>query len=353
MAPARNHNLMGYHVDTARIRRVREPLWFLRSALNDRERNVILAGLREGRLVRVLRGCFVDKTVWTGWFPEERLLARTIAVAEMNARYAPLFSHHSAAVLWGLPLFRLTDLRVHLLTPTASPGRSSQTVMRHIGDWRDDEEVHIAGIRATSVTRTLLDLARIAAPEMAITAADAGMRALFGSHRANDGETSEEWRDAQLLRLDEIAGHRGVRRARQIIALADPRADSPAESVSRLYFDQLGVAVEIQVPVVGPTGANYRVDFEFLGQGAFGEVDGNVKYLDPAFRGGRTAEEIVLHEKEREDEIRGVTGNSMVRWGMQHLDTVRSFGGRLRAYGIRVPRLDALGGGRRDRERFR
>ena len=179
------------------------------------------------------------------------------------------------------------------------------------------------------------------------------MRALFGDQAVCDGDSPAEWRAARLQQLDEMPGHRGVRRARQIIALADPRADSPAESVSRLYLDQLGVAVAIQVPVVGPTGANYRVDFEFVGQRAFGEVDGRVKYLDPTLRRGCSAEEIVLHEKEREDEIRGVTGNSMVRWGVKHLATVRGFGGRLRACGIHVPRLEVPGTRTRDHEHFR
>ena len=175
LAVTRNHDRMMDQVNTARVRRVQDRLWFLRSALNDLECRMIRAGLREGRLVRVVRGCFVDQAVWAAWFPEERLLARTVGVAVLNAQYEPLFSHHSAAVLWGLPLFRLDNLRVHVLTPTRSSGRSSQTVLRHIGDWHDSEACSIAGIRTTSMTRTLVDLARAATPEMALAAVDAGL----------------------------------------------------------------------------------------------------------------------------------------------------------------------------------
>lgn len=358
-----HHARMEHVTDTDRIRRTRDALVFLREALGDTEVRTAQAGVRVGQLARVTRGCFVAASVWDAWFPEQRLLARTIAVAELNARFDPLFSHQSAAVVWGLPLFRVPDLRVHALTPAESPGRSSATVMRHAAVWDADEETRVAGVRVTSLTRTVLDLARAAEPETAITAADAALRALFTCRAGGrDEEAEEAWRSTQLRRLDEMAGRRGVRRGRSIVELADGRADSPAESVSRLYLAQLGVPVAIQVPVVGSNGAQYRVDFEFIGQRTFGEVDGRIKYLDPALRGGRSAEEVVLQEKEREDDIRGTTGNGLVRWGSPHLSGARGLGMRLRAFGLRVPKLEgvvATGAARgrdprrRERERFR
>lgn len=131
------HDARMEHVtDIDRIRRTRGQLIFLREALDDAESRAAQAGVRVGQLARVMRGCFVAAPVWDAWFPEQRLLARTIAVAEMNARFDPLFSHQSAAVLWGLPLFRVPDLRVHALTPAESPGRSSATVMRRCGTQR-------------------------------------------------------------------------------------------------------------------------------------------------------------------------------------------------------------------------
>ncbi|MFD5599595.1 hypothetical protein ACFWHR_06010 [Leucobacter sp. NPDC058333] len=316
-----------------------EHLSFARSALDDLERGAIAAGVREGRLVRVIRGCFVAHEVWSMWFPEQRLLARTLAVAAVNARCAPLFSHQSAAALWGIPLYGLRDLRVHTLTPTARPGRSSATVARHLGEWCSSDETQIFGIRVTSLTRTILDLARCASPEMAISAADSGMRLLFGAQREGVSDPAHEWRAEQLALLDRFPGHRGVRKARHLLKFADPRADSPVESVSRLCLERLDIDVDIQVRVDGVGGARYWVDFEFLGQGIFGEVDGQAKYLDAELRGGRSAEAVVVLEKEREDQIRGITGNSMVRWPPKALTSVRTLGERLHSFGVEVPNL--------------
>ena len=109
------------------------------------------------------------------------------------------------------------------------------------------------------------------------------------------------------------------------------------ESVSRLQLARLRVPHEMQVPVFVGEKLAYWVDFEFTGQQAFGEVDGSAKYLDPAFRNGLSAAEVVLEEKRREDEIRGVTGKRIVRWGVDHLGSARDLGKRLGDFGIRVP----------------
>ncbi len=99
--------------------------------------------------------------------------------------------------------------------------------------------------------------------------------------------------------------------------------------------------MEIQVRVVGPSGDVYWVDFEFLGQRMFGEVDGVMKYADASMRGGRSAEQVVIGEKRREDEIRGVTQFTMARWEPGHTATARALGLRLQAFGLRVPRLES------------
>lgn len=140
---------------------------------------------------------------------------------------------------------------------------------------------------------------------------------------------------------DETKLAAGVRQARQILTLADGRAESVLESVSRLQLSRLGVSHTVQVPISGIHGRPYWVNFEFDGQDIFGEVDGAAKYIDPRFQAGLTPKQTVLAEKRREDEIRGLTGYRVVRWGAQDVLNARLFGDRLAAFGVAVPRLEA------------
>lgn len=276
-----------------RIIRVRGLLLFRRAALdgesNDRQ---LRSAVQRGDLVRVVRGCYMHSAHWTDMREDERLLARTLAVAQLCSRRPPLFSHLSAAAIWGLPLYGLRPdraERVHTLTQPEAPGRSSAVTLRHTGDHTEDDTTTVAGMRVTSLSRTVLDIARWGSPELAIGCADAALRGQLGTGRDRLPPGLEEWRNHQLHALQSLSGNPGTRRARQIIALADPRADSVAESVSRLQLARLGIPFEIQVRVTGLHGTDYWMDFEFLGQQCFGEMDGNLKYTDPALRRGRTS----------------------------------------------------------------
>ncbi|WP_336658664.1 hypothetical protein [Leucobacter sp. USHLN153] len=71
-----------------------------------------------------------------------------------------------------------------------------------------------------------------------------------------------------------------------------------------------------------------------MGQQAFGEMDGRAKYLDEGFRGERSLEQVLLEEKNREDEIRGITGHREIRWGYGDLASLRAFGEKLVRFGI-------------------
>lgn len=326
------------------IVRVREMLLFRRylveTGMSDRK---IEAAVGSGRMVRLVPGAFVLREAWGILRSEERLLARTLAVAHLNRRRTVVFSHHSAAAIWGLPLWSQRDQSVSVLTPIKSPSRRSGSVRRHIDAWGDADICEVAGLQVTTLSKTIVDLARYASPELSIGVADAGLRRMFGFGRNKIvSESSElyEWRGSQLERLEAMRGERGVRRARRQVVLADPRADSVVESVSRLQFSRLQMEVEIQVPVRGSAGQQYWLDFEFLGQRAFGEVDGAVKYADARMLGGGNAHEAVVREKRREDEVRGVENKRIVRWMPESIATPELLGRRMRAFGLRVPSME-------------
>lgn len=290
----------------------------------------LAASLRAGDLIRVRRGWFVEGPAWRMLHPEQRHLVQILATAS-HAQRPPVFSHQSAAVLHGLPLYRFAWDRVHTVYPGPARQRSSPAVDRHLSPapfGAFGALSTLGPIHFTNLMDTVTDLARTATPELALGCADAAL------HRMSGADQRREWLGALNLRLDQRTHAKGNRAARRILALADGSAESVLESVSRLYLRELGFDIRTQVPVRSITGGSYSLDFELLAHRAFGEVDGRSKYQDPALRGGRSAEEVVIIEKEREDWIRGSTGKRIVRWGYSHLTSRDALAERLRCFGI-------------------
>lgn len=302
-----------------------------RRGTGDRE----LAALRErGELVRVRRGWYISDAHWRELWPESRHLLHVLAVSHDAARTQPVFSHTSAAALWGLPLYQVRPQRVHVYQEPRVHARSMPDVLRHEGRPSDEDITEVAGIRVTTLERTVLDLARTLSPEAALAQADAALRGFAVTGQEQDEQKAAFWR-ADLGERARRSGSRGSRQAREIIAFSDGRAQLPGESVSRLQLHRLGFRVaELQVPVHVDEQTTYWIDFDLGDVGAWGEFDGTAKYLDPTLRGGRTAEQTVLAEKHREDMIRGITGRRIVRWGSSDILTPERLRDRLARFGI-------------------
>lgn len=253
-----------------------------------------------GSEVRVWRGAYVRREEWDELDELERYRLRLVAFAHTRKR-APLFSHRSAAVLHGLPLIGPVPERIHVSVGTSSGGRSARGVVAHSREVGFEDIVEEDGLRSTSPLRTAIDLAATARRPDAVVVADAIVR--NGSPRL---ALLEAWLRAQPMR--------GHRRAQEVIAFADARAESPLESVSRVSMHAAGVPQPaLQVPYSDSTGLIGRVDFAWPAYGVVGEADGDAKYLDADLRGGRSAERVVLDEKVREDRLRAL-GLRVVRW---------------------------------------
>lgn len=305
----------------------------LDSGLTERE---LAAAVGVGRLMRVHRGAYVDADVWDELWPEGRQLVRVCAVRRASPGGGPVFSHLSAAALWGLPLVGPIRDDVHTAIRSRRHTRTEAGVIRHQLALDEADIVSRHGLRCTSLTRTVFDLARLLRPEAVVAAGDAALRLVSVEGHAVDLDAVAAWR-AEVEGLC-AAGLRGVRRARWIAAFADGRAQLPGESVSRLQLHRLGFRdIDLQIPIVGSDGARYFADFGFLRSQAFGEFDGEDKYRDADLRTAATATDAVMAEKHREDEIRGVTGWRVVRWGSRHIRTPEDLGRRLAAFGIRPP----------------
>ena len=97
----------------------------------------------------------------------------------------------------------------------------------------------------------------------------------------------------------------------------------------------LGVpAPVLQHKIELPNGRWYELDFYWPEFDVGADFDGRIKYLDPSYRGGRTAEQVVYDEKIREDDVRSrIRGYGRFDWLVA--GSTRELGARLRRIGVR------------------
>lgn len=305
-----------------------------RSGCSERDIERLVA---TGALRRVRNDRYVTAEHWNNLWNEGRHLVEVVSTHLNSVAPDPVFWGPSAAVLHGLPLYRLAPRTVHAVILGSRHGRTVAGVAWHSIPVEPEDIVEVDGIRCTSLDRTVLDLACTTAATVSLSAADAVLRRAAVSGQVQNADAAEEWK----ARMQERATHLrrpGIVRARQILDFADGRAQLPGESVSRLHLRNLGFAAqELQVHVVGSEGNDYWLDFGFRRSRCFGEFDGQGKYLDESMRKGLSAEEVVLAEKRREDDIRGVTSWRTTRWGSPDIRTAALLGAKLAAFGIRPP----------------
>jgi hypothetical protein len=90
----------------------------------------------------------------------------------------------------------------------------------------------------------------------------------------------------------------------------------------------------LQVELLGASGRRYIVDFWWPEFDVIGEFDGEDKYRNPVYLRGRTPEQALLDEKEREDDLRAA-GHGMVRWKWDVARSPRLLAMKLNRAGVR------------------
>jgi hypothetical protein len=264
---------------------------------------------RSGEQVRVARGVYLAAGEWQQLDARERYLLRIRSYAEVPGR-RPVLSHWSAAAVHGLPIIGEWPQRPHRTAGPASGGRSSTNVVRHSALLREDDVVEVGGLLITSLSRTVLDLAVASDLVSAIATADS---ALFEDPRGR--VAARLTREALLEDLAERMPFRGHRRATGVIEFAETGAQTPLESLSQVNMWRAGAPRPVlQQAFHDHLGLIGHTDFDFPSHGLVGEADGDMKYLDPRLLGGRSAEQVVLDEKKREDRLRAI-GRRVSRWG--------------------------------------
>ena len=265
--------------------------------------------VRRGELVRVTHGVAVDQSAWHAASVQQRARIELEAVVTSIGEWRVL-SHRSAALLWGLPDVDRPDRRVHVTDPLLSTTHSGRRVVRHAAPLLADEIVVVDGRRVTSLIRTVVDTVRSTSFENAVAVLDHVLR--------------ERLSDVDEIRRAFAAwpSPRGMTKGRRALRFADPLADSPGESVSRVRLDEDGFPPPVLQQAFGP----FRVDFWWARAGIIGEFDGLGKYEDvDAVRREKSREQSLLLRPE----VRRV-----VRWGWTEVRTPGRLQAVLRAAGL-------------------
>ncbi len=257
----------------------------------------LYAAVRRGELVRVRPGAFVRGDEWNAVDRAGR--QRLVVVAASRQLQDPVFSHESAAAVWGMPVFG-EPTSVHVTGPWRGGGGSRPGVVRHSATDGTAAVLH-DGVYVTPAAATVVALARSTPFTCAVATADYALR---------EGLVTSEALERELPGRSA----RGTRRARAVIAFADPRAESPGESISRARMHEAGlVAPEQQVRLRDGAGVIGRVDFWWRALRLVGEFDGRIKYRIGGVADRRTLEDRLWDEKVREDRMRDA-GLRVVRW---------------------------------------
>ena len=159
----------------------------------------------------------------------------------------------------------------------------------------------IDGLPITSLSRTVLDLARTLPWEQAVAAGDRALAL---------GLTRAELADG----LDRMRGWPGLRSARRTVDFLDVRSESAGESVSRVRIHEAGLPPPTpQLEIFDDHGRFVaRGDFGWEDKKTVGEFDGKAKYGE-LLKPGQTPRDAIVAEKRRENLLRDL-GWQVVRW---------------------------------------
>lgn len=278
--------------------------------------------VRRGELLRLRCGAYVRSEVWQALpIDEQRRLA--VAAAEDAASAGLVFSHRSAAALWGVPLLGARTEPVDVRTTVAAGSRSEHGFRKHATQDLDQHVVQENGFLVTSVARTVVDLALSEPFQAGVVAADWAL--------ANG--TS---RDSLLEVLHEADPKRGRARARHVIGFADGASGSVGESRSRAQMELAGLVIpRLQEEFADRRGFIGRVDFFWPQCRLIGEFDGIGKFTDAEMLAGRTTEQALADEKRREDRLRNSERRpDVTRWLWETLGVAGALPALLLAAGV-------------------
>lgn len=223
-----------------------------------------------GAVRRVLRGVYVRAST-----PDSVQLRGQAAFLAVSP--AAVLCDRTAAWLHGIDVFWAAELDYPSRLETfVLPGNSRLTRVEAWGGQRDlapSDVMELHGVRVTTPLRTALDLGCALPRRDALAAIDAFMR--------NFGITQEGMKRESIRYFR----RRGVRQLRSLINLADPAAESPGESWTRLeILDSNLPAPQVQWWITRNGRRLYRLDLAYPGMKICVEYDGEEFHDSPEAR---------------------------------------------------------------------
>ncbi|WP_369130162.1 endonuclease domain-containing protein [Modestobacter roseus] len=184
----------------------------------------------------------------------------------LTAPAGAVVSHHTAAAMWRveIPLAAASSV-AHLTVPPRSKARNRADRHLHRTPLSPEDVERRWGMPVTSPARTWRDLAAELAPAALLAVTDQLLDVL-----CRPAELEEALRRRPT-------GH-GAARARRVLAVADPRVDSPMESVTRWLLHEAGLPrPTLQYRVVDEHGRRIGFgDMAWPERKVLVEFDGNV-----------------------------------------------------------------------------
>jgi hypothetical protein len=233
-------------------------------------------------------------------------------------RMAPthVISHHTAALLHGLPLpgWLADDPRIHVTVPAGTRAPQMTGVVGHELRHELLQPDFVDGIPVTSPLQTWIDLGTVLPLVSLVAIADH----LCGGDRPNF--VPDDLRRALLP----LSGRRGVKRLREAANLARARVESPKETETRLLLVDAGLPEPVVNYVITDAEGTFiaRVDLAWLRHRACVEYEGDGHRTDRAqFRKDITRRERLEDHGWR---VIRVTDDDLRHGGEEFLRRVRS-----------------------------
>lgn len=257
-------------------------LFTRKQALASGYRGAQIRALTAGEWVQVRRGVYAVRTAYDALTPAGRHVLQAAAYA-LASRLSPVVSHRTGALAHSLPLLGSSPAVPQLTRAPRSVDDTSRTEGLYVASLSEADRTTVGGVPVTSLARTACDIARTSPLRHGVVVADAVLRRLVPPEDLLAVATAQRrWP--------------GGTRAVQVARLADGRAETPLESLTRLAYLQEGLpAPESQIEVLRHGVLVARVDFLFRGQRTIGEADGMGKYDEPG---------ALRLEKRREEDLR-------------------------------------------------
>ncbi|GAA4665030.1 type IV toxin-antitoxin system AbiEi family antitoxin domain-containing protein [Frondihabitans cladoniiphilus] len=293
-----------------------------------------------GLLVRVVRGAYVPSETWQAFSPRQRYL--TLVQASLSRLDGALTaSHWSAAAVWGFPVPKSWPKVVETIDERRESSSRTSRIIRRPGTIDPGDLVDWHGVRVTSPARTATDLALTYGFDDGVLVMDFALHSALGEHE----RLREEIKVQIEAQIEQRPHLRRARAARAAVDFADPLAESPLETISRITIArQRFPAPTLQETLADDAGTIGRPDCCWREYGLLGEVDGDLKYTDPAFMGGRSAAQVVRNEKTRQRRFENLPWvRRVVRWGAREARDPQALSSILSAAGLpRLPAREAL-----------